>query len=137
THTYVRIFSLHDALPVSRSPLWPHRPVSGWCIVPDGRREVKPGTSRASVRGAFPPRATPLAHHRETQVQAPEREQEVVREHPEPRAHVQRGEEGGDAGNEVEPGKAVVEELGQPDLAGRQVLGRAGNVFRSTQVHLR
>ena len=63
-------------------------------------------------------------------------EQQVMREYPIPVADVERREERGESGREVEIGQEVVQNFGKPDLAGYQKTSVTGHFLRDAYVDM-
>ena len=60
--------------------------------------------------------------------------QEVVWQYPDPATDVYRGQKGSNAGEQVEVGQYVVEDLGEPDLARHEFARIARNLLSITEV---
>ncbi len=59
-----------------------------------------------------------------------------MRQHPEPVTDIQGRKKSRETGCQIEIGKAIVEELGQPDLSGCKTPGIARYFLRGTKVEM-
>jgi hypothetical protein len=70
------------------------------------------------------------------QVKASRREQDVLRDDPEPLADIQGGKKCRYPGHQVKVGQAVIQEPGQPDFFRREFFETAGQVLGGTWINL-
>ena len=89
-----------------------------WAPVDSGPLSLPRRLFRSSVASAI---AVPTAENQYSEVDTSNGKQQIVRQHPEPFADIERRKKGQESGHHVEIGQNVVEKLGKPYLPGSKI----------------